>query len=76
MKTLTFLTVAAALAFAAAPAFADPPVGAAPNPNANPKDNGTLVGQYSSQVKQNGPVVSDQAQSGNRSDIVQGLLGH
>ena len=35
---------------------------------------GSKVGVYSSQVKKNGPAVSDQAKSGERADEVQGIL--
>jgi hypothetical protein len=47
----------------------------APNPGdpqAANSGNGVAVG--SSQAIHNGPVVSDQAQAGTRSDLVQGLL--
>ena len=68
MKKLTFLTVAAALAFAAAPAFADPPTGPTLKtnqpPGQNPNSNSNLVGSTSSGYTQNGAHVSDLATSG------------
>jgi hypothetical protein len=72
MKKLTLLSITATLAFAAVPAFADQPL--APNPNSN--SQGSAVGQASSAFIHNGTVVREQAQSGNRSDLVQTLLGH
>jgi hypothetical protein len=72
MKKLTFLTLAAALAFVAAPAFAAQPFA----PNNNSKSQGSAVGEASSDFIKNGGVVSDSAQAGTRSDTVQSLLGH
>jgi hypothetical protein len=77
MKKLTFLTLAAALAFAAAPAFADQPTTVPKATNSQ----GSEVGQASSAFIHNGPTVSDQALvgPGNRSDLVHqcmaGLVG-
>jgi hypothetical protein len=65
MKKLAFLAAASAFALSSA-ALADQPL--APNPNA--KSQGNCVGVFSSQVKHNGPVVSEQAQAGDRSTLV------
>jgi hypothetical protein len=39
-------------------------------------DSASLVGEYSARSIQNGQFVSDQAQAGDRSTLVQGYLGH
>lgn len=65
MKKHALLAVFGILAFGGA-ALADQPL--APNPNA--KSQGNCVGVYSSQVKHNGPTVSQQAQAGDRSELV------
>ena len=58
--------VMAAMVAMSAPAFAAQPL--EPNPNSN--SQGATNGQASSLVIHNGPVVSQQAQSGERSDLV------
>ena len=69
-RLLLVLAVAllmAAMVAMSAPAFADPqPL----EPNPNSKSEGVTNAQASSLVKHNGPVVSQQAQSGERSDLV------
>jgi hypothetical protein len=64
MKKIALLAVTSMLIGGAA--MADQPL--APNPNA--KSQGNCVGVFSSQVKHNGPVVSEQAQAGDRSTLV------
>ena len=70
MRRTTMLVVVAlvmaAMVAMSAPAFAAQPL--EPNPNSN--SQGATNGQASSLVIHNGPVVSDQAQSGERSDLV------
>ena len=71
MRRITMLVVVAlvmaAMVAMSAPAFAAPqPL--EPNPNSN--SQGATNGQASSLVIHNGPVVSQQAQSGERSDLV------
>ena len=67
MRRITMLVVVAlVMAAMSAPAFAAQPL--EPNPNSN--SQGATNGQASSLVIHNGPVVSDQAQSGERSDLV------
>ena len=71
MRRITMLVVVAlvmaAMVAMSAPAFADPqPL--EPNPNSN--SQGNTNAQASSLVRHNGPVVSQQAQSGERSDLV------
>jgi hypothetical protein len=70
MRRITMLVVVAlvmaAMVAMSAPAFAAQPL--EPNPNSN--SQGATNGQASSLVIHNGPVVSQQAQSGERSDLV------
>lgn len=86
-KYTKFAVVAGTLAALAAPsaAMADAPNGTYNIvPKANP--NASVVGQDSSQIKQNGQFVSGNSGStvipdqttypGSRADIVQALLGH
>jgi hypothetical protein len=68
-RLLLVLAVAllmAAMVAMSAPAFADQPL----EDNPNSKSQGVTNAQASSLVKHNGPVVSEQAQSGERSDLV------
>ena len=80
-----FIIIAASVAALAGPTAA---LAAAPNGEFNFKDNngaqGSVIGQLSSQITQNGQFVSgngapsyDQTTTpGSRAAIVQGLLGH
>ena len=55
---------------AAAPTLADGPTGTARKDNQQAYHSGNCVAVYSAQVTHNGQVVRDQAQSGQRSDLV------
>lgn len=80
-KLIIAATVAASLAVPAV-SMADAPVSGVYNWNTNAAGNGSVIGVDSSQIKQNGPWVSQtQATSatgvpGSRGALVQSLLGH
>ena len=66
LMVVVALVMAAMMVAMSAPAFAAQPL--EPNPNSN--SQGVTNAQASSLVIHNGPVVSQQAQSGARSDLV------
>lgn len=67
MKKIALMAGASMFLFAGA-AMADKPAAPAPNPNA--KSQGNCVGVFSSRVTHNGVAVSEQAQAGDRSELV------
>ena len=71
-RWLIGLSTAAVLTLgAAAPALADGPTsGLGTNDHQQASHSGNCVAVYSAQVTHNGQVVRDQAQSGQRSDLV------
>ena len=73
MRKLTLSILAAALVVASAPAFADPPNGQyVTNTNNGNGSKGNVEGVNASAIIQNGQFVKEQAQSGQRSDLVHG----